>query len=81
MPTDKAQHFVLSWAGTLVLGAVLQQAGLEQKQAHFLAGGTVLALGLGKEFWDLQGHGTPEGADMIANAGGVTLAIFLGGMF
>jgi len=75
---DKALHFGFSVA-LAAGGYAASSAWLDSRNERALAGATFsLALGTGKELWDLTGHGDPSWRDftwdVIGTAAGVALA-------
>lgn len=74
---DKLKHFVTS-AFVQSLGyGMLRGAGVSHSLA--LAGATLstATVGVGKEVWDAQGHGTPSAKDLVWDAAGAGTATLL----
>lgn len=64
---DKQAHFFSGWAGAATLYPLM----------GFCAILPVAAAALGKEWWDSQGHGTPDRWDALATLGGGAFGILL----
>jgi putative lipoprotein len=75
--TDKALHFEVSVAlasGAYALSS-LKIDGMAPRAA--IAGGFSLAVGAGKELWDLSGHGDPSWKDFAWDAIGTAVGLGL----
>lgn len=76
---DKALHFGVTAA--LALGGYAGSSPwLEARRDRAIVGGSVaLTLGVGKELWDLSGHGDPSFRDLawdvLGTAAGLALAV------
>lgn len=74
IPKDKLLHFgvgTVAYGGTLALSlAGLVLFKLDPKLAPHAALGVVLALAIGKEFYDATGRGHVEVNDFLATLGG-----------
>jgi len=75
LPVDKLLHL----GGGYVIGATATSVTYyytQNKKTSIIIGiSAVLIAGLGKELWDIK-HGSPETADLVADAVGGALGIF-----
>lgn len=66
--SDKQLHFAISFVITLAISVLTNV---------YIGVAVAIVAGVGKEMCDYYGNGTPEVGDLIADAGGIVLAVLL----
>ena len=74
-PWDYVEHFLTCLAGVIVIFLLAKLFGVPFKTSLIIASGTMLAIGVTKEVFDLMSGHTDMAGDMIANLLGIALAI------
>lgn len=76
-PWDYIAHFIVNFAGVLVVFAILKIFAVSPKIALLIASLALLAVGIVKEINDFHLGKTDIANDMAANLLGITMAVML----